>query len=85
MFSIRRASISNRRLIHKRNASNRPVVDLQVDREGVAVLTMQRAPVNSFNVELMTAIADTLEHVEKEKFKGLILTSVSISTLYITL
>lgn len=54
-----------------------PLVDLAVDSEGVAVLTMQRAPVNSLNLELLQEMEKSLDEVAKNrKCKGLILTSV---------
>lgn len=56
-----------------------PLVDLAVDSEGIAVLTLQRAPVNSLNLDLLQEMEKSLDEVAKnKKCKGLVLTSVSI-------
>lgn len=47
------------------------------DKTGVAILTLQRPPVNSLNFELLTEIAENLGQLEKNKCRGLILTSSS--------
>ncbi|KAJ0178159.1 hypothetical protein K1T71_005982 [Dendrolimus kikuchii] len=54
-----------------------PLVDLAIDNEGIATLTMQRPPVNSLNLELLQAIGSALDDVGKNKCKGMILTSSS--------
>ncbi|CAH2090947.1 unnamed protein product [Euphydryas editha] len=54
-----------------------PLVDLTVDNDGVAILTMQRPPVNSLNLDLLKEISKSLDEVAKNKSKGLILTSSS--------
>lgn len=55
-----------------------PLVDLCVDNQtGIATLTLSRPPVNSLNLELLTAISQALDQVEENRSKGLILTSVS--------
>lgn len=56
-----------------------PLVDLSVDNDGIATLTMNRPPVNSLNLELLQEIGKSLDEVSKTKAKGMILTSVSIS------
>lgn len=53
-----------------------PLVDLAVDGDGIAVLTMQRPPVNSLNLDLLQAMSSSLDEVAKNKCKGMILTSV---------
>lgn len=53
-----------------------PLVDLAVDNEGIATLTMQRPPVNSLNLDLLQAISNAMDDVERNKYKGMILTSV---------
>ncbi|KAM3966360.1 LOW QUALITY PROTEIN: uncharacterized protein ACR2FA_012670 [Aphomia sociella] len=55
------------------------LVDISVDNEGIAILTMQRPPVNSLNLELIQDIVKGLDVVAKNKSKGLILTSSSAS------
>ncbi|XP_026738249.1 enoyl-CoA delta isomerase 1, mitochondrial-like [Trichoplusia ni] len=59
------------------SAPGRPLVELSIDKEGIATVQMQRAPVNSLNVELMRAIHDSVSDLEKDKCKGMILTSAS--------
>ncbi|XP_072394287.1 enoyl-CoA delta isomerase 1, mitochondrial-like [Diabrotica undecimpunctata] len=45
------------------------------DKNGVATLEMQRPPVNSLNYELLSQLSSTLTDLEKNKSRGLILTS----------
>lgn len=54
-----------------------PLVDLSIDKDGIAVLTMNRPPVNSLNLELLQDINKSLDEVAKNKTKAMILTSVS--------
>ncbi|XP_059053912.1 enoyl-CoA delta isomerase 1, mitochondrial-like [Achroia grisella] len=56
-----------------------PLVDLSVDNEGIATLTMQRLPVNSLNLELIQEIDKGLDEVANNKARGVILTSASSS------
>lgn len=54
------------------------LVNLEVsDKSGIATLTLNRPPVNSLNLELLTDIAIALDEVESNRSKGLILTSVN--------
>lgn len=54
------------------------LVNLEVnDKTGIAVLTLNRAPVNSLNLELLQDISQGLDEVAKNRSKGLILASVS--------
>lgn len=54
------------------------LVQLAVDdKTGIATLTMNRPPVNSLNLELLTDISQALDQVEANRSRGLILTSVS--------
>ena len=46
------------------------------DKNGYATLTLNRPPVNSFNLELLTTFSRALDEVEKNNSKGMILTSV---------
>lgn len=43
---------------------------------GVAVVTMDRAPVNSLNTELLAQLGETIKALEENKSRGMILTSV---------
>lgn len=62
------------RLMSASAGSAGPMVDV-TDDEGIAVMTLQRAPVNSFNLELLQAISTALDDVVKNKPNGMILTS----------
>lgn len=46
------------------------------DKSKIVTVTMQRAPVNSLNLELLTEFSDTLSELEEKKIRGMILTSV---------
>lgn len=48
------------------------------DKTGVATLTMNRPPVNGLNLELLRDISESIEEIESNKSRGLILTSVSV-------
>ncbi|VVD03262.1 unnamed protein product [Leptidea sinapis] len=61
-------------------SSKGPLIDLSVDNDGVAVMTMQRLPVNSLNLDLLQELSKSLDEVAKNKTKALILTSASTST-----
>jgi len=57
-----------------------PLVSVAVnEKTGVATATLQRPPVNSLNLELLTDLSNTLSELEKNKCRGLILTSSSKS------
>nr|XP_026499076.1 enoyl-CoA delta isomerase 1, mitochondrial-like [Vanessa tameamea] len=58
-------------------ASQGPLVDLTVDNDGVSIMTMQRPPVNSLNLDLLRELSKSLDEVAKNKSRGLILTSSS--------
>lgn len=44
---------------------------------GISVVSMQRLPVNGLNLELLQALGKTFDDLEKNKSRGMILTSVS--------
>lgn len=50
------------------------------EKTGVATLTMNRPPVNGLNLDLLRDIHNSIEDIESNKCRGLILTSVSIWT-----
>lgn len=56
-------------------ATNLVNVDIN-DKTGIAVVTLNRPPVNSLNLELLQDISKTLDDLESNKSKGMILTSV---------
>lgn len=47
------------------------------DKTGVATVTLQRPPVNSLNLELLTDLKSAITDLEKNKARGIILTSNS--------
>lgn len=49
------------------------------DKTGYATVTLNRPPVNSLNLELLTAISETLDDLQNNKSRGMILTSSSKS------
>lgn len=58
------------------------LVDVQVnDKTGFATITMQRPPVNSLNVELLSQLLSSLQQAAENKSRGVILTSVSLVIL----
>ncbi|XP_062551343.1 enoyl-CoA delta isomerase 1, mitochondrial-like isoform X2 [Armigeres subalbatus] len=57
-------------------ASSDALVLTELDNKtGYATVTMNRAPVNSLNLELMTQLVKTVDDLERSNVKGLILTS----------
>lgn len=60
-------------------SSSNKLVDVQVnDKNGIAIVTLQRPPVNALNLELINDLSSVIDELEKNKSKGLILTSVSL-------
>ncbi|XP_037954296.1 enoyl-CoA delta isomerase 1, mitochondrial-like [Teleopsis dalmanni] len=49
------------------------------DKSGIAILTMNRPPVNGLNLELLQDIKTSIDTIESNKSRGLILTSSSNS------
>lgn len=60
-------------------AAGKDLVQVDVSSKGYAVVTLNRPPVNSLNLELLTSLSNTLDDMEKNKSRGVILTSVSIN------
>lgn len=46
------------------------------DKTGYATLSLNRPPVNSFNIEFLRAISQALDELESDKSAGVTLTSV---------
>lgn len=46
------------------------------DKTGIATLTMNRPPINALNVELLQNLHRSIQEIEANKSRGLILTSV---------
>lgn len=56
------------------------LVNLTVnDKTGIATLELNRPPINSLNTALLTDIVTALDELTKNRSKGMILTSVSVS------
>ncbi|EDW64604.1 enoyl-CoA delta isomerase 1, mitochondrial [Drosophila virilis] len=55
-------------------ASNLTVVEMD-DKTGIAMLTLNRPPVNSCNLELLQELHESIKQIECNKSRGLILTS----------
>lgn len=55
------------------------------DKTGIATLTMNRPPINALNVELLQDLHKSIQDIESNKSRGLILTSVRpLTYLYLT-
>lgn len=59
--------------------SGQKLVNLDIDNEGIATLTMNRPPVNSLNLELLTDISSALDSVQSNKCLGMVLATFSNS------
>lgn len=70
-----------------RAMSSQSLVNITADKENdeIAILTLQRPPVNSLNLELLQAINNSLDEIVKNNFRAMILTSVSNFLLIIIL
>lgn len=68
--------------LYRTFASSSKLVDLSHDNQtGVTTVSMARAPVNSLNTELLTALNTSLSDAKKNGSKGIILTS-SMPTVF---
>ncbi|XP_004521523.1 enoyl-CoA delta isomerase 1, mitochondrial [Ceratitis capitata] len=80
--SVAFSSIPNRTLSTTRSLStpSAQYTAFEVnDKTGIATLTLNRPPVNSLNLELLTEMRNCLKDAETNKCKGLIITSSSNS------
>lgn len=63
-------------------SSNEKLVDVAVNEEtGISTVTMQRLPVNSLSLELLQELSTIFDSLEKDKSRGMILTSAA-STVF---
>lgn len=62
-------------------SSQSKLVEVEQKDSGIAVVSMNRAPVNSLNLELLTELTTTLNDIKKQKAKGIIMTS-SLATVF---
>lgn len=49
------------------------------DKTGIATLTMNRPPINALNVDLLQDLHRSIQEIQENKSRGLILTSVRLS------
>lgn len=68
---------------HMSTATKLTTVEVN-DKTGIATLTMNRPPVNGLNLELLRDIHQSIEQIEGNKSRGLILTSVSFAAFVFT-
>lgn len=47
------------------------------DKTGIALVTLNRPPVNSLNLEFLNDISNAFDEVQNNRSKGMIITSVS--------
>lgn len=64
------------RCLSTKKADDLVLVDVN-DKTGYAILSLNRPPVNSFNLDLLHAFDNALGVLEKNSPRGMILTSVS--------
>lgn len=64
----------------KQSLSNKLVLIDVDEKTGHALMSLNRAPANSFNLDLLNAFNSALDEVSRNKSKGLILTSVRFFT-----
>lgn len=61
------------------------LLDTQVNsKTGVVTVAMKRPPVNSLSLELVTELTNTMMQFEKDKCRGMILTSVRFIFYFLT-
>jgi Delta3-Delta2-enoyl-CoA isomerase len=76
-FNLRSAKFLTPSLARCQSSSSKDLVLVNVnDKTGIATLTMNSLPVNSLNLELLTAFSKGLDVIGSNGSKGMILTSV---------
>lgn len=55
--------------------SSQNLVNLSIDNDGIATVTMQKPPVNSINFDLSSELSNALDELEMSKPKGMVFTS----------
>lgn len=64
-------------LVRQQSTAPKELVQVDVNgTTGFATLTLNKAPVNSLNLELLSAMSKTLDDLQNNKSRGMILTSV---------
>lgn len=80
MFPLRQIVKNAKRVLpysRTMSAQSGSMVDVKVNEDEVAIVTMQRLPVNSLNLDLLQAMNTALDDLKKNKARGMILTSAS--------
>ncbi|XP_011304215.1 enoyl-CoA delta isomerase 1, mitochondrial-like [Fopius arisanus] len=78
----RAVKLVDRRILSRLYSTNNKLVDVtQNEKTGVTTVSLNRPPVNGLNLELLTALKESLVEVQKNGSKGLILTS-SLPTVF---
>lgn len=75
LASHHKGIVSQSSRLYSAGASNLVTVDVN-DKTGIAVVTLNSPPVNSLNLELLTALNGTLDDLGNNRSRGMILTSV---------
>lgn len=71
------ASLPRTVVISRQLSSASKLTTIEVnDKTGIATLTMNRPPINALNVELLQDLHKSIQDIESNKSRGLILTSV---------
>lgn len=64
-------------LISRQLSTASKLTTVQVDdKTGIATLTMNRPPINALNVDLLQDLHRSIQEIQENKSRGLILTSV---------
>lgn len=59
-------------------SSSASQVNVEVnDKTGIALVTLNRPPVNSLNLEFLNDISNAFDEVQNNRSKGMVITSVS--------
>ncbi|XP_058820014.1 enoyl-CoA delta isomerase 1, mitochondrial-like [Topomyia yanbarensis] len=74
---VARLRLSTRPLSGRVKQSESLVLTKIDSNTGYAEVTLNRAPVNGLNLELLETLGNTMDNLEREKVKGMILTSFS--------
>jgi hypothetical protein len=78
-FNVKNANFLLPSAARCQSTSSKDLVLVDVnDKTGIATLTMNSLPVNSLNLEMLTAFSKGLDLVGSNGSKGMILTSVSL-------
>lgn len=77
-ITVNSAKCTASSLVRHQSTAPKDLVLVEVnDKTGYATVTMNRPPVNSLNLDLLSAFSKTLDELQNNKSRGMILTSVS--------